>query len=65
MRLTALNRTQRLPTALPDVQKSRFRRSESLLILVDTEVLFELLSTALNGREHAGNRSEWRRSIDC
>jgi hypothetical protein len=51
MRSTALNRTQRLPTDLLDLQKSRFRRSESLLILVDTEVLLnctELRSTDAN-----------------
>ena len=48
MRSTALNRVQRLPIDPFDVPESRFRRSESLLILVDTEVLFELLSTALN-----------------
>jgi hypothetical protein len=36
VRSTALNRTQRLPTDPPDLLESRFRRSETLLILVDT-----------------------------
>jgi hypothetical protein len=62
VRSTALNRIQRLPTAWPDVQKSRFCRSETLLILVDTEVLFEPLSTALNRRDHAGNGCELARA---
>lgn len=58
MRSTVLNCFHRLPMDLFDVRELCFRRSSTMMSYVDTVGLFELLSTALNGRERAGNGRE-------